>query len=213
MDEPVRVAIANDYEIVVEGLRALLRPYEPDLCVAELAPGSVPHETVDVTLFDTYGQRGTAYDHARMLVEAPNTGAVVVFSFSARPWPDSTLEQLGVDGFIAKSAPVPEIVDGLRAAAAGSTVRVRHSGRTSAASPHVRWPGRDRGLTDRESELLALLPTGMTNSELAQQLFVSENTVKSQLRGLFSKLGVRNRTQAAALADGEHGILGRRTPS
>ena len=66
----------------------------------------------------------------------------------------------------------------------------------------LRWPGRDAGLTERESDLLAMLPTGMTNRELAAYLYVSENTVKTQLRGLFAKLGVRNRVQAVALADG-----------
>ena len=74
------------------------------------------------------------------------------------------------------------------------------------ASPHeaisaeLQWPGRDVRLTERESELLALLPTGMTNRELSEHLHLSENTIKSHLRRLFSKLDVRNRAQAAALA-------------
>jgi DNA-binding NarL/FixJ family response regulator len=64
----------------------------------------------------------------------------------------------------------------------------------------LQWPGRDAGLTERESELLALLPTGMSNRELSEQLHISENTIKVHLKSLFSKLGVRNRAQAAALA-------------
>jgi DNA-binding NarL/FixJ family response regulator len=70
----------------------------------------------------------------------------------------------------------------------------------------LRWPGRDRGLTERESELLSLLSTGMTNRELGGHLYISENTVKTQLRHLYSKLGVRNRAQAASVAGDE--ILG-----
>ena len=70
----------------------------------------------------------------------------------------------------------------------------------------VRWPGRDIGLTERESELLSLLSTGMTNRELGSHLYISENTVKTQLRHLYAKLGVRNRAQAASLAGDE--ILG-----
>jgi DNA-binding NarL/FixJ family response regulator len=187
----------------------MLRPYAAELRIVDLAPGRPPVEQAEVTLFDTYGQRRGIFDQVRTLVASPTAGAVVVFSFSARPWSDGTLEDLGVAGFIAKTAPVAEIVDGIRAAASGKPVCVRHTGRTSATASDVRWPGRELGLTDRESELLALLPTGMTNSELARQLFVSENTIKSQLRGLYAKLGVRNRTQAAALGDGEGGILGR----
>jgi DNA-binding NarL/FixJ family response regulator len=72
----------------------------------------------------------------------------------------------------------------------------------------LRWPGREALLTERESELLALLPTGMTNREPAAHLHLSENTIKSQLRSLFSKLKVRNRIQAASVARadvlGEH---------
>jgi DNA-binding NarL/FixJ family response regulator len=66
------------------------------------------------------------------------------------------------------------------------------------------------GLTERESELLSLLSTGMTNRELGSQLYVSENTIKTQLRHLYAKLDVRNRAQAASLAG--QGILGDRRP-
>ena len=76
----------------------------------------------------------------------------------------------------------------------------------AAISPELRWPGREANLTERESELLALLPTGMTNRELGEHLYLSQNTIKTQLSSLFSKLDVRNRVQAVALARG--GILG-----
>ncbi len=66
--------------------------------------------------------------------------------------------------------------------------------------------GRSIGLTERESEILSLLSTGMTNRELGTSLYVSENTIKTHLRSLYAKLGVRNRAQAASLAG--QGILG-----
>ena len=74
--------------------------------------------------------------------------------------------------------------------------------------PELGWPARAAKLTERESELLALLPTGMTNRQLGRHLFLSENTIKSQLRSLFGKLDVTNRVQAVALARGD--ILGPR---
>ena len=70
----------------------------------------------------------------------------------------------------------------------------------------LRWPGREIGLTERESELLSLLSTGMTNRELGTHLYVSENTIKTQLRHLYAKLDVRKRAQAASFA--AQGILG-----
>jgi DNA-binding NarL/FixJ family response regulator len=212
--DPIRVALANDYEIVIAGLRALLAPYADELWVVDTVVGregaeAGVDEPADVTLFDPYGARQNVLDRVRALVEDPKAGAVVVFAFGSRPWSDGALEDVGAAGYISKTAPAPEIVDGIRAAASGKPVRVRHTGRAHNADADVRWPGRDLGLTDRESELLAMLPTGMTNSELARQLFVSENTIKSQLRGLYAKLGVRNRTQAAAIADGDGGLLGK----
>ena len=74
----------------------------------------------------------------------------------------------------------------------------------------LRWPGREIGLTERESEILSLLSTGMTNRELGVHLYVSENTIKTQLRSLYGKLGVRNRAQAASLA--VQGMLGDHRP-
>ena len=56
MPETIRVALVNDYEIVLEGLRAFLRPYEPEICVVEMDVKAEPQRAVDVTLFDTYGQ-------------------------------------------------------------------------------------------------------------------------------------------------------------
>jgi two-component system, NarL family, response regulator LiaR len=55
MPERIRVALVNDYEVVLEGLRAFLRPYEPEIC-AEMDVEAEPQQAVDVTLFDTYGR-------------------------------------------------------------------------------------------------------------------------------------------------------------
>jgi DNA-binding NarL/FixJ family response regulator len=112
----------------------------------------------------------------------------------------------GAQGFISKASPAQEIIDGIAAAAHGERVALTQRAQRSAIDEALRWPGREIGLTERESELLSLLPTGMTNRELGSHLYVSENTIKTQLRHLYSKLDVRNRAQAASLAG--QGILG-----
>jgi two-component system, NarL family, response regulator LiaR len=202
----IRVALVNDYEIVLQGLRALLRPYEPGIRVVELDVRTTPDSAVDVTLFDTYGEATAIRERVEELASDPANGAIIVFSFSDDLAFANSLVRAGARGFISKAIPATEIVDGIRAAARGERVTLVERSPQATISPELRWPGREANLTERESELLALLPTGMTNRELGEHLYLSQNTIKTQLRSLFSKLDVRNRVQAVALARG--GILG-----
>ncbi len=114
----------------------------------------------------------------------------------------------GAQGFISKAAPRQQIIDGIKAAASGERVVLTQRSQHAQIDEALRWPGREIGLTERESELLSLLSTGMTNRELGDHLYISENAVKTQLRHLYAKLGVRNRAQAASVAGnsilGEH---------
>lgn len=160
MPEIVRVALVDDYEIVLEGLRGLLRAYEPEICVVELDVEEKPQRTVDVTLFDTYGAERAMSQRARDLASDPANGAIVVFSFSDDEALARAVLRAGAQGFISKAIPATQIVDGIRAAARGEKVMLTHRSQRAAMSPELRWPGRDLGLTERESELLALLPTG-----------------------------------------------------
>jgi DNA-binding NarL/FixJ family response regulator len=201
----IRVALVNDYMIVLEGLRALLRFSEPEIRVVEMEVRKGPRRGVDVTLFDTYGQHGSLGERVRALRADPSNGAVVVFSFSDQAHMVRGAMRAGAQGFISKAVPRQQIIDGIKLAALGE--RVIHTRRSRPrVDEALQWPGRDILLTGRESELLSLLPTGMTNRELARTLYVSENTIKTQLRGLYVKLGVRNRAQAASLAG--QGLLG-----
>jgi two-component system, NarL family, response regulator LiaR len=198
--ETIRVALVNDYEIVLEGLRALLRPYEPQIRVVELDIETDPQAAVDVTLFDTYGEADEIRQRVRDLAADAANGAIIVFSFSDDAALAGTFLRAGAQGFVSKALPAEEIVHGIRAAARGERVMLVQASPLSAMPAELQWPGREAGLTERESELLALLPTGMSNRELSEQLHISENTIKAHLKSLFSKLDVRNRAQAAALA-------------
>jgi NarL family two-component system response regulator LiaR len=196
----MRVALVNDYEIVLEGLRGLLRPYDPEIRVVELDVREKSRRPVDVTLFDTYGEARELRQRVRELASDATNGTIVVFSFSNDAAIANTLLDTGAQGFISKALPAAQIVEGIRAAAHGERVMLTRRSQRAAMPAELRWPGREARLTERESELLALLPTGLTNRELAAHFHLSENTIKSQLRSLFSKLKVRNRVQAASEA-------------
>jgi DNA-binding NarL/FixJ family response regulator len=204
--KPIQVALVNDYEIVLEGLRALLKPSEREIHVVEIDVRKGPRRRVDVTLLDTYGEVESLGDRVRNLLANPRSGAIVVFSFSDQPRAVRHAMGAGAQGFISKAVPAQEIVDGVVAAARGERVVLTRSSQRAAIDEALRWPGREIGLTERESELLSLLSTGMTNRELGGHLYVSENTIKTQLHQLYAKLNVRNRAQAASLASQD--ILG-----
>jgi DNA-binding NarL/FixJ family response regulator len=207
MHDTIRVALVNDYEIVVEGLRALLRPYEPEISVVERDVKGKPLRAVDVTLFDTYGEEKETLERTQELASDTTNGAIIVFSFTDNAAVAHNFVRAGAQGFISKATPATQIVDGIRAAARGNRVMLTERSEHAPMPSELQWPGRHLRLTERESELLALLPTGMTNREMGAHLYLSENTIKTQLRSLFSKLEVRNRVQAVALARnivGEH---------
>ena len=208
MLNPIRVALVNDYEIVLAGLRGLLRSGEPEIKVVEIDVQKGPRKSVDVTLLDTYGELGSLGERVRSLSEDSSNGAIVVFSFSDRAPAVHRAMRAGAQGFISKAVPRQQIIDGIKAAARGDRVVLTQRSQHAQIDEALRWPGREIGLTERESELLSLLSTGMTNRELGSHLYVSENTIKTQLRSLYAKLDVRNRAQAASLAG--QGILGDR---
>jgi two-component system, NarL family, response regulator LiaR len=202
----IRLALVNDYMIVLEGLRAMLQTSDPEITIVEMDVKRGPRRSVDVTLLDTYGESLQLMQRVRTLTADPSNGAIIVFSFSDQPDMVRRAVRAGAQGFISKAVSRQEIIDGIKEVARGERVVLTRRPQHASVDQALRWPGRDIGLTGRESELLSLLPTGMTNRELAQHLYVSENTIKTQLRALYSKLNVRNRAQAASLA--QRDILG-----
>jgi two-component system, NarL family, response regulator LiaR len=208
--KPIRVALVNDYMIVLEGLRALLKSSEPEIQVVEIDLRKEPRRGVDVTLLDTYGELDSLNERVRSLGADSSNGAIVVFSFSDRPEAVRHALRAGAQGFISKAVPRQQIIEGIKGTAKGDRIILTQRTQHAQMDEALRWPGRDIGLTERESELLSMLSTGMTNRELGSHLYISENTIKTHLRRLYVKLGVRNRAQAASLAG--QGILGDHRP-
>jgi DNA-binding NarL/FixJ family response regulator len=195
---PVRVAVVNDYELIVAGLERLLRRFPDKIVVCDriVADESI-EEPVDVALFDLYGRLGIAGSKLRALCDDPKIDHVAVFSLELGPDLIAEGRAAGASGFISKALPGTDIADALVRTATGDPV-VAAMPRPRPATPELAWPAQSVGLTERESQTLVLLADGLSNREIAAALFLSAETIKSYLAQVFQKLGVRNRVEAAA---------------
>jgi NarL family two-component system response regulator LiaR len=199
---PIRVALVNDFELVLRGLEAVLGPFADRLEVVELDVHTNPDRRVDVALFDTYGQPRGGVDRVRSLATDRRVGAVAVYAWHLPVGQVEALLAAGGRGVLAKSTPADELADALIAVSRGETV----------ISPAFRslgepiWPGHDFGLTARESEVAAFLSQGMSNHEMADALCISEHTVKSHLKSIFQKTGVASRGHAVARITADAGF-------
>lgn len=206
----IRLVIADDHPIVRAGLTALFS-LEPDLEV--VAEAGTPDEAVacaerenpDVVLMDLqFGSQAktTGVDATRRIraLEAPPY-VLVLTNYDSDADILGAVEA-GASGYLLKDAPPHELTAAVRAAAAGE----------SALAPVIASRLLDRmraprvSLSSREIEVLELVAAGRSNSEVAEQLFVSETTVKSHLAHIFSKLDVSSRTAAVSAAR-QKGIL------
>lgn len=196
---PVRVALVNDFELVLRGIEGMLEPYADRIRVIELDIRGNPTSRIDVALFDTYGQPGAGADRVRSLAEAPLVGAVAVYAWRLAPAQVDTVVAAGARGVLDKTMRAPELASALEKIAAGETVVSPEFCHPGGAI----WPGQAFGLTVRESEVASLLLQGLSNREIAESLSISEHTVKTHLKGIFHKAGVSSRGQAVARIAGE----------
>lgn len=204
---PVRVAAVNDYELVVEGLARLLEQFPDRVEVAEriVVGEPIAGTNVDVALYDTYGRVGVAAPVLRRLAAEPGIGTVAVFSLDLDERLIADARAAGARAFISKALPASAIVDAVVAAATSpGEVMALPEGAPPARGvidprmpDAIDWPGRDAGLTERESQVLVLVAEGLTNRQAAEALYLSHETVKSYLRDAYAKIGVANRAAAA----------------
>ncbi|MGN7781973.1 helix-turn-helix transcriptional regulator [Mycolicibacterium sp. 22603] len=192
---PVTLAIVNDYELIVAGLAALLRPYADRVCIVELDSRTEVQVPVDVIIWDTFAAAQGDRTDVTDLVGNNHIGRVVVYSWNIDQLLIDRSLAGGVHGYLSKSLPVDRLVSCLERIHAGETVVERGDG---SMSMPMAWPGRDAGLSAREAEVLALITQGRTNNEIAERCYLSINTVKSIVRSTYRKLGVTRRSQAVA---------------
>jgi NarL family two-component system response regulator LiaR len=188
------IALVNDYELVVRGVAAMLRPFRERIDVVELDVAHNPESRVDLALFDPYGNARLGLDRVSSLARDSNVGRVAIYTWTLTGEQRDAALTAGARGIIAKSMPPEELVDAMFEIAAGDEFVSSEFG-VDEGPP---WPGHDFGLTLRESEVAALLADGLSNKEIAVALWISENTVKTHLKAIFQKTGVGSRTQAIA---------------
>jgi len=195
-----RVAVVDDYEIVIAGLDSILQPYADRI---QLVPGfrvdEPLHDPVDLALYDTVGRQGLEEVQLARILCRPDVGRVAVYTFN--PDDESVRHALaaGATGCLSKATPAKELVDQLELLARGDEPVRGPNGSDPSPSDDRSWPGRDLGLSEREAEVVALAALGRRNADIADALFVSIDTVKTHLARSFRKLGVHNRTELSAL--------------
>jgi DNA-binding NarL/FixJ family response regulator len=202
---PVTVALVDDYDVVLSGLAHMLAPYADRVRVVELDANEPVRARVDIALYDTFAQPESDHDEVAVLVASDRARRVVVYTWSFDPDLVAAAHELGVHGYLSKALPARDLVSALEAVHAGETVVSALPTRARPPSG-LDWPGRSEQLTERESEILALITQGRSNAEVAETTYLSPNTVKSYVRTIYRKIGAASRTQAV-LWGVRHGFL------
>jgi len=205
--ERIRVLIVDDHEMVREGLMAMIRP-EPDLevvgqtglgaAVAELVESTRP----DVVLLDARLPDVSGVEVCRRLTRAhPEVAVVILTTFTDAELVQECLDA-GARGYVVKDVERFSLKESIRAVHRGQAVLAPQV--ASQVIERVRSARSDErrsaALNGSQVAILRLISRGHSNREIAAEVHLSENTVKSHIQEIFRKLGVRNRVEAAILA-------------
>jgi DNA-binding NarL/FixJ family response regulator len=195
----IRIAILNDFDVVVAGLSAMLEPFE-DFEVVDMKVDDLQLDAeADVALYDTYGRPSSSNEALHQLVSQPAARNVAVFTFNFDPRLVEHALAAGVRGYVWKGLGRDEVADALRQVAAGEIVIAAPESNAPVAATLPDAAPPEWGLTTRESEVLSLLTEGAPNAQIATALFVSVETVRSHVKQVYRKLGVHTRSQATSL--------------
>ncbi|MEU0428465.1 response regulator transcription factor [Streptomyces canus] len=209
--DPIRVFLLDDHEVVRRGITDLLDA-EPDIAVVGDAD-TVEHALVrgpalrpDVAVLDVRLPDGDGITVCRELRnQMPELACLMLTSFDDE---DALLDAImaGASGYVLKQIRGSDLVSAVRTVASGqsmldpaTTARLIRSLRAEPAETPALAPEL-AGLSPRERDILALIGDGLTNREIGKKLYLSEKTVKNHISRLLAKLGVQRRVQAAVLA-------------
>lgn len=214
---PLRVLLADDQPLLLQGF-AMILSVEDDLeVVGRVTDGAKAVDAVralrpDVVLMDVQMPVLDGIEATRRIIdEHPDVRVVVLTTFDRDDYLFDALEA-GASGFLLKNADPDDLVDAVRAVASGHAllapeVTRRVIGRMTRRGQGRNEDAQDGGhgiplpqLTEREREVLGLVARGMSNAEIAAQVYVTEATVKTHVSNVLAKLGVRDRVQAVIAA-------------
>jgi DNA-binding NarL/FixJ family response regulator len=205
--EPIQVLIVDDHALFRQGLISLLNTYKEIRVVAEAGDAAealrlARHHRPDLVLMDIRMPGMDAFETTQQIKqELPDTRVVIL---TASEDENDLFEAIraGAEGYVLKDVRVEELVRMLAGIFRGEApisgvmaAKMLNEFARRMQSPHARPDPLE--LTEREQEVLALVAQGAANAEIAQQLHISENTVKKHLRSILDKLHLENRVQAA----------------
>jgi DNA-binding NarL/FixJ family response regulator len=207
----IRVVIADDQELVRTGFRVILNS-EPDIeVVGEAGDGRQAVEAAqqfapDVVLMDIRMPLLDGLEATRRIVTGPDSKprVLILTTFDLDEYVYEAL-QAGASGFMLKDNPADQLITAIRVVAAGEALLAPSVTRRLIAEFARRRPLHAESeqlglLTERELAVLKLVARGLSNKEIADELYVGETTVRTHVRHILTKLGLRDRVQAVVLA-------------
>jgi DNA-binding NarL/FixJ family response regulator len=207
MKNPVRVLIADDHQVVREGLQMILAESDGEIVVVgEASDGDEAVRLAktlnpDVVLMDLSMPRVDGLEATRRLRDAGIESRVLILTSFAEGEGVRDAVRAGVTGYLMKDVLKAELLAAIRLAADGvPTLHPRAQQHLMRGIAEPETPSPFIGLTPRERDVLALLARGESNKRIAAALNLSIGTVKGYVSAIFEKLGVEDRTQAALLA-------------
>jgi DNA-binding NarL/FixJ family response regulator len=215
----IRVLLVDDQALFREGLETLLSVHRDIRVVAQASNGQEAIDVAaqvqpDVVLMDVRMPILNGVRATRRLKKAlPQCRVIVLTTFDDDEYVFDAL-RAGAVGYLLKDVASAKLVEAIRAAARGESILepsvaakvIAEFTRVSSMVPSTQIEQLVEPLSERELEILALVATGASNREIADQLFIAEGTVKNHVTHILGKLGVRDRTQAALKAR-ELGLL------
>ncbi len=202
--QAIRVALVDDYDVVLLGVARMFDQYSGRVEVEELDATTPVSEDVDIALYDSFAQPEADHDEIRALVDNPHARKVVVYTWNFDEHLVDAALRKGASGYLSKTLAAAELVEALEAIHGGEQI-ISPAPPRNRLSVGLDWPGRTEGLSERESEILALITQGKSNAEIGLLVFLSINSIKTYIRSAYRKIGAKNRVEAV-LWGVEHGF-------
>jgi len=192
VSRPLRLAIVDDYAVVIAGVASFLADEHIDVVETDASKPVV--SDVDIVLYDTFGQvQGRGIDLTDFVRDS---GAkVVIYSWNLQPQLIRQALAEGASGYLSKVLTGPQVVRALERVMRGEVVVLTGDQETSVGGEGD-WPGRSAGLSSREAEIIALITQGLSNQAIADRAYLSINSVKTYIRSAYRKMQVTTRSQA-----------------